>query len=237
MIGGSAVFRTAAEVAAKARTVAGKLLEADASDIVINDEGVSVVGSPGTLLPWSDVVRAAATDGDALAEEEWYVPGAQTFPYGVVVAVVEVDIETGAVQLLRLVAIDDFGNVVNPMIVEGQVHGSLMQGIAQALYEGVEYSSDGQLITASFMDYAVPVATDEVDLVLDRLVHPAPSNALGAKGAGESGCIGAPPAIVNAVLDALAPWGVDHLDMPVTPSRVWEALRAGSPHRPAIPTG
>ena len=236
MIGGSAVFRTAAEVAEKARTVAGKLLEADASDIVISDEGVSVVGSPDTLLPWSDVVRAAAADGDALAEEEWYVPGAQTFPYGVVVAVVEVDIETGVVQLLRLVAIDDFGNVVNPMIVEGQVHGSLMQGIAQALYEGVEYSSDGQLITASFMDYAVPVATDEVDLVLDRLVHPAPSNALGAKGAGESGCIGAPPAIVNAVLDALAPWGVDHLDMPVTPSRVWEALRAGSPHRPAIPT-
>ena len=171
-----------------------------------------------------------------MAAEEWYVPGAQTFPYGVVVAVVEVDLETGVVDLRRLVAIDDFGNVINPMLVEGQVHGSLMQGIAQALYEGVVYSPDGQLMTASLMDYAVPVAGDEVELVLDRLVHPAPSNPLGVKGAGESGCIGAPPAIVNAVLDALAPWGVDHLDMPVTPSRVWEALRAGSPQQSAIPT-
>lgn len=103
-----------------------------------------------------------------------------------------------------------------------------MQGIGQALYEGVEYSPQGQLMTASFMDYVMPVATDEVDLVTERLVYAAPSNALGAKGAGESGCIGAPPAIVNAVLDALRPWGVDDLQMPVTPSQVWEALQRSS---------
>lgn len=229
MIGGSAVYRTAAEVARKAREVGAQLLEADPLDIVIGEAGIAVAGSPGTLLPWAELVARANGEGDPLAAEEWYVPGAQTFPYGVVTAVVEVDVETGIVRLRRLVAVDDFGNVVNPMIVEGQVHGSLMQGIAQALYEGVEYSSDGQLLTASLMDYAVPVATDVVDLVTDRLVHPAPSNTLGAKGAGESGCIGAPPAIVNAVLDALAPWSVDHIDMPVTASRVWEALWAAAP--------
>ncbi len=229
MIGGSAVFRMAGEVRRLAQALGGLSLEADPSDVAISNEGVSVVGSPGTLVPWSDLVRRAGEEGASLAAEEWYVPGAQTFPYGVVVAVVEVEAETGVVRLRRLVAIDDFGNVVNPMIVEGQVHGSLMQGIAQALYEGVEYGEDGQLLTSSFMDYAVPVATDQVELATDRLVHPAPSNALGAKGAGESGCIGAPPAIVNAVLDALAPWDVDHLEMPVTPSQVWEAMRGDGP--------
>jgi len=228
MIGGSAVYRVASDVAEKAKTVVGRLLEADPGDLIIGDEGVSVVGSPDSLLAWPELVAKAEEMELPLVSEEWYVPGAQTFPYGVVAAVVEVAVETGEVHLRRLVAVDDFGNVVNPMIVEGQVHGSLMQGIGQALYEGVEYTTDGQLVTSSFMDYVVPVATDHVDLLIERLVHPAPSNALGAKGAGESGCIGAPPAIVNAVLDALRPWNVDDLQMPITPSQVWEAMRRGT---------
>jgi carbon-monoxide dehydrogenase large subunit len=222
MIGGSAVYRTARTLADKIKRAAAARMEASEADLVIGDEGVSVAGQPGILLTWAELVAGA---GESLSVQEWYVPGAQTFPYGAVAAVVEVDVETGIVQLQKLVAVDDFGNVVNPMLVEGQVHGSLTQGIAQALLEGVEYSPDGQLLTSSFMDYAVPVATNHVEIITDRLVHPAPSNDLGAKGAGESGCIGAPPAIVNAVLDALAPWGVNHLDMPLTPSSVWEAIR------------
>jgi carbon-monoxide dehydrogenase large subunit len=232
MIGGSAVFRTAGVVGEKARRHGAGILEADPADVVVTDAGVAVMGSPGSLVAWDDLVAHAEDAGDPLVAEEWYVPGAQTFPYGVVVAEVEVDAEIGTVDLRRLVAVDDFGNVVNPMIVEGQVHGSLTQGMAQALLEEVVYSPEAQLLTASFMDYPLPVATDTVELITDRLVHPAPSNALGAKGAGESGCIGAPPAIVNAVLDALTPWGVDNLQMPVTPSQVWEAIRSATTSDP-----
>ena len=159
-----------------------------------------------------------------LAAEEWYVPGAQTFPYGVHVAVVEVRLETGEVRIRRLVAVDDCGRVLNPMLVEGQLHGSLMQGIGQALYEGVVYSQDGQLLTSTLMDYEMPRASDAPPIISERLVHPAPSNPLGVKGTGEAGCIGAPPAIVNAVLDALAPYGVTDIQMPLRPATVWEAL-------------
>jgi carbon-monoxide dehydrogenase large subunit len=233
MIGGSAVLRAAAAVKRRVQELAGRILEAAPEDIMVDDAGAAVAGAPDSTVTWAELAAAAAGEGEPLSEEEWYVPGAQTFPYGVVVAVVEVEIETGLVRIRRLVAVDDFGHVVNPMIVEGQVHGSLMQGMAQALLEAAEYSPDGQLLTASLMDYMVPVAADQVDLVIERMVHPAPSNELGAKGAGESGCIGAPPAIVNAVLDAMAPFGVGELDMPVTPSQVWEALRAagGPPSR------
>jgi carbon-monoxide dehydrogenase large subunit len=141
---------------------------------------------------------------------------------------VEVSLETGEVRLDRMVAVDDCGNVLNPMLVEGQLHGSLMQGIGQALYERVQYSEDGQLLTSTLMDYEMPRASDAPPITSDRLVHPAPSNPLGVKGTGEAGCIGAPPAIVNAVLDALAPYGVTNLQMPLTPSTVWTALRAAS---------
>jgi carbon-monoxide dehydrogenase large subunit len=123
-----------------------------------------------------------------------------------------------------MVAVDDCGNVLNPMIVEGQLHGSLMQGIGQALYEGVQYSDQGQLLTSTLIDYAMPRASDAPPITSDRLIHPAPSNPLGVKGTGEAGCIGAPPAIVNAVLDALAPYGVTELEMPLRPATVWEAL-------------
>jgi carbon-monoxide dehydrogenase large subunit len=225
-IGASAIWRTAHVVRRRAIDLVAEMLEASPADVVLEDGSFSIVGVPGTEMTWAEVAEAAGERGIDLAAEELFVPGAQTFPYGVHVAVVEVDLDTGDVTLDRLVAVDDCGNVLNPMIVEGQLHGSLMQGIGQALYEGVQYSEEGQLLTSTLMDYAIPRATDAPPVRSERLVHPAPSNPLGAKGTGEAGCIGAPPAIVNAVLDALAPYGVTDLQMPLRPATVWAALAA-----------
>ncbi|HJQ75704.1 MAG TPA: xanthine dehydrogenase family protein molybdopterin-binding subunit [Acidimicrobiia bacterium] len=233
-IGAAAIWRTAHVVRRKAIDLVAEVLEAAPADVVVADGTFSIVGVPGTEMTWSEVAEAAAQRDVDLSAEEIFVPGAQTFPYGVHVAVVEVDLDTGDVNLDRMVAVDDCGNVLNPMIVEGQLHGSLMQGIGQALYEGVQYSEEGQLLTSTLMDYAMPRATDAPPIKSDRLVHPAPSNPLGAKGTGEAGCIGAPPAIVNAVLDALAPYGVTDLQMPLRPATVWSALAASRGH--ATPT-
>jgi aerobic carbon-monoxide dehydrogenase large subunit len=224
-IGASAIWRTAHVVKAKAIEVASHLLEAAPADIVLSGGRFAVAGVPGSELTWAEVAAEAARTGVELAADEWYVPGAQTFPYGVHVAVVEVSLDTGEVGIRQMVTVDDCGRVINPMLVEGQMHGSLMQGIGQAMYEEIDYSPDGQLLTASLMDYELPRAADAPPIRSGRLVHPAPSNSLGAKGTGEAGCIGAPPAIVNAALDALAPYGVTHLDMPLRPARVWEAIR------------
>jgi aerobic carbon-monoxide dehydrogenase large subunit len=223
-VGGAAIWRTAHVVRRKAIELVADVLDASPEDLVLADGNFSIAGAPGTEVSWSEVAEAAHERGVDLAAEEWYVPGAQTFPYGVHAAVVEVDLDTGDVRLDRIVAVDDCGNVINPMIVEGQLHGSLMQGIGQALFEGVQYSEEGQLLTSTLMDYIVPHATDASAVTSERLVHPAPSNSLGAKGTGEAGCIGAPPAIVNAVLDALAPYGVKDLQTPLRPATVWTAL-------------
>lgn len=223
-IGASAVWRTAHVVRQTAIDLTAQLLEASPADVVLKDGKFSIVGVPGTEIGWQELAAAAADRGVDLSAEEWFIPGAHTFPYGVHVAVVEVSLETGEVHLDRIVAVDDCGNVLNPMLVEGQLHGSLMQGIGQALYEGVHYSEHGQLLTSTLMDYAMPRAADAPPVTSDRLVHPAPSNPLGVKGTGEAGCIGAPPAIVNAVLDALSPYGVTDLQMPLTPATVWAAL-------------
>ncbi len=225
MLGGSAVWRVSSTLASRVRDLTASMLEASPSDVVMTDEGPGIRGVPGAVVPWRDLVAGAGSRGEALIESEFYVSGAQTFPYGVHVAAVEVSLETGEVSIRRLVAVDDYGNVINPMIVEGQSHGSLAQGIGQALMERVVYSDNGQPLTASFMDYPIPAASEMPEIVGSRLVSPAPSNPLGAKGAGEAGCIGAPPAIVNAVLDALRPLGVTDLEMPLTPGRVWQALR------------
>ncbi|HJS71809.1 MAG TPA: molybdopterin cofactor-binding domain-containing protein, partial [Acidimicrobiia bacterium] len=221
---GGAIWRTAHVVRQRAIDLTAELLEASPADVALEDGKFSIVGVPGTEITWSELASAAQERSIELSEEEWFVPGAQTFPYGVHVAVVEVVLATGEVRLQRMVAVDDCGNVLNPMIVEGQLHGSLMQGIGQALYEGVQYSDQGQLLTSTLIDYAMPRASDAPPITSDRLVHPAPSNPLGVKGTGEAGCIGAPPAIVNAVIDALAPYGVTDLQMPLRPATVWEAL-------------
>lgn len=223
-IGGAAIWRSAHVVRERAIDLVADLLESAPADVLLKAGTFCIAGVPGTEMGWSEVAEAAHQRGVDLTAEDWFVPGAQTFPYGVHVAVVEVDLDTGEVDLLRMVAVDDCGNVLNPMIVEGQLHGSLMQGIGQALYEGVQYSEQGQLLTSTLVDYAIPRASDAPPITSERLVHPAPSNPLGAKGTGEAGCIGAPPAIVNAVLDALAPYGVSDIEMPLRPATVWTAL-------------
>lgn len=225
-VGGSAVLRTATEVRERAKQAAADLLEASAADIELVDGAFRVVGSPGSEVTIAEVVTHAGSLGIDLWAAEMFTPGAQTFPYGTHVAVVSVDLETGHVDLLELVVVDDCGNVINPMVVEGQVHGSVMQGIGEALLECIVYDDEGQLLSANLMTYLIPSATQPMPLTTRRLVHPAPSNPLGAKGTGETGCIGVPAAILNAVHDALRPYGVNSVDFPLNAPRVWEAIQA-----------
>ena len=227
-LGGSAVLRTAQAVRDAVLDLAADMLEAAPQDLELTDGRVRVVGSPGTETSLIEVAEEAQSRGVELSAEEMFNPNALTYPYGAYVAVVEVELETGFVNLLQLVAVDDCGNVINPMVVEGQVHGSVMQGIGSALLEEVVYDGDGQPLTTSLMDYLIPSATQPMPLVSKRITHPAPSNPLGAKGTGEAGCIGVPPAVLNAVLDALRPLGVTSLSFPLTPTRVWQAIQAAS---------
>jgi aerobic carbon-monoxide dehydrogenase large subunit len=225
-VGGSAILRRSEVVRDQVLALAGQLLEVDVADLEVSAGSVGVRGAPHLSLTLAEVARAAQQRGEELASEESYSPHAQTFPYGAAAAIVEVDTETGAVDLRRLVAVDDCGTVLDEMIVEGQVHGSLVQGIGQALFEEIVYDEQGQLITSTLMDYLAPTAADLPSIETGRLVHPAPSNPLGAKGSGESGCLGAPPAIVHAVLDALRDHGVRELQVPVTPRHVFDAIAA-----------
>jgi carbon-monoxide dehydrogenase large subunit len=204
------------------------MLEAAEADLELVDGSFRVVGSPGSEIPLADVATRAAALGIELEADEMFNPDAQTSPYGAHIAVVEVLRETGEVRVLQLVAVDDCGNVLNPMIVEGQVHGSVMQGLGSALLESIIYDEDGQPLTTNLVTYLIPTAIQPMPLVSRRLTHPAPSNPLGAKGAGEGGCIGMPPAILNAVRDALRPYGVTRLDLPLSQHRVWQAIHESS---------
>jgi carbon-monoxide dehydrogenase large subunit len=224
-LGGSAVFRTANQVRDQARRIAAGMIEASEADLELVDGHFRVVGSPGSEVSLAKVAANAAEMGIELAAEEMFNPDAQTFPYGAYVAVVEVELETGEVKLLSLAAVDDCGNVLNPMVVEGQLHGSIMQGIGSALLEAIVYDEDGQPLTTNLVTYLIPTSTQPMPLQSRRLFHPAPSNPLGVKGAGEAGCIGVPPAILNAVHDALRDEGVTSISFPLTPARVWEAIR------------
>jgi carbon-monoxide dehydrogenase large subunit len=161
-----------------------------------------------------------------LDDTAYYDPPNCTYPFGTHLAFVEVNKETGAVALTRYVAVDDVGRQINPMIVDGQIHGGITQGVAQALWEGAAYDANGQLVTGSLMDYAVPKASALPAYELGRTETPTPVNPLGVKGAGETGTIASTPAVVNAVMDALAPLGIRHIDMPLTPERVWRAMSA-----------
>jgi carbon-monoxide dehydrogenase large subunit len=161
-----------------------------------------------------------------LEATSFFDPPNFTYPFGTHIAVVEVDADTGTVSLLRYIAVDDVGNVINPMIVDGQVHGGIAQGVAQALWEGAEYDESGQLITGSLMSYGLPKAHQLPFFELDRTVTPSPVNPLGIKGVGEAGTIASPPAVVNAVMDALKPFGVRHIDMPLTAPKVWQAIQS-----------
>jgi len=224
--GASAVWRCAERVRVAAIELVAEMLEAAPEDIRVSGGAFHVAGSADLEVTLAEVAAFAEERQVELRSEERYSQGVQTFPYGVHIATVEVDIETGVVRPLSLVVVDDVGNVLDEMLVGGQVDGSVMQGVGAALFEEMHYSEDGQPRAATFVDYLVPSAMQSVPLIAELFSHPAPSNPLGAKGAGEGGCIGIPPAILNAALDALAPWGVDELQIPLTPNKVWEAIQA-----------
>ncbi len=221
-IGGSALLQAAQALVEKARPVAARLLNAAASSVVNVDGGFAVSGRPDRSVGWE---RIAASADNELRTDATYTADEEAWGCGCCLAQVAVDIETGRVTLEQLHYVDDAGTVVNPRLVDGQIVGGIAQGIGEALLERAVYDADGQLLTGSLMDYALPRADDMPATRLDRLCMPSVFNTLGAKGVGEAGTIGAPPAIVNAVLDALAPLGVEAIDMPMTPERVWRAIR------------
>jgi aerobic carbon-monoxide dehydrogenase large subunit len=221
-MGGSAVAAAAQDVAEQARRQAAALLEAAPEDVELTDGVFGVAGVPGVTLTWEQV----AASGELTAELDVKQEGA-TFPFGAHVSVVEVDTDTGRVTPRRHVAVDDCGRVLNPLLVTGQQHGGIAQGIAQALYEEILFDADGQPITATLADYRMPSAADLFTFECSTTETPTPLNALGAKGIGESATVGSTPAVQNAVIDALSPFGVRHLDLPLTPERVWRAVRDG----------
>ncbi len=228
-IGGTAARLAADDVVEQARKLVADYLETSVDDIVL-DRGLGllhVVGAPSRAISWSDLAsRAAAEDRLAELTAAHEFQAAPTFPFGAHLAVVEVDTETAQVELLRLIAVDDAGTLINPLIAEGQVHGGIATGVAQALYEEVVYDEDGNPLTGTFVGYAFPSAADLPSWEAVEMETPTPMNALGAKGIGESGTIGATPAVHNAVVDALAPFGVRHVDLPANGENVWRALQA-----------
>jgi carbon-monoxide dehydrogenase large subunit len=234
-VGGTAVVLAAGKVIDKARRVAAHMLEASEDDIEFAGGTFSVRGAPGTGKTIQEIAfnvfaahdlpegMEASLDADATFDPESF-----SFPHGTHLCATEVDTETGRVTIRSYVAVDDIGEVINPLIVEGQVHGGLAQGIAQALFEEAVYDDDGNLTTGTLVDYLVPSAADLPSFVTDRTVSPSTTNPLGAKGVGEAGTIASTPAVVNAIVDALRPLGVSEVPMPCTPERVWRAIQEGS---------
>jgi aerobic carbon-monoxide dehydrogenase large subunit len=226
-LAGSAVHNASEEVLTRARELAAELLEANPDDVVVQPGGLGVVGVPSSALPWTTLAGEARRRGEALARQLDF-ESAGSFPFGCHVAVVEVDRQTGMVTLRDLVAVDDCGVVINPLLVTGQVHGGLAQGVAQILFEGVRYDERGNPLTTNLADYAVPSAADLPAFTTAHTVTPSPNNPLGAKGVGESGTTGSVAAVWNAVIDALTPLGVLHLDPPFTPEKVWLAIESAN---------
>lgn len=230
-VGGTAIHLSVDKIKEKARRIAAHLLEANLDDVVFENGRCYVKGSPEVGKTIQEIALAASVAYDLpreiepfLDETTYYDPPNCTFPFGTHVCVVEIDRETGHVTPVKYVAVDDVGNVLNPLIVDGQVHGGITQGMAQALYEGAVYNDDGQLLTGSLNDYAVPRASMLPSYELDKTCTPTTVNPMGVKGAGEAGTIAATPAVANAVIDSLKHLGVRHIDMPLTPERVWRAL-------------
>ena len=231
--GGAAVWTASGELVDTARKLAAKLLEASEVDIVLDKDTASfhVAGTPAVAKSWAELSLAAKTDGgleDGLQAATYFQASSPTFPFGAHVAVVEVDTETGQVRHLRHIACDDAGTVLNPLLLEGQIHGGVAQGTAQALLEEVRYDSDGNPITSNLADYAFISAAELPSFEIVHMETPTFVNPLGAKGIGESGTIGSTPAVQSAVVDAVAHLGVRHIDMPCTAERVWNAIQAAS---------
>jgi carbon-monoxide dehydrogenase large subunit len=228
-VGGAAVNQAAIEVVDMAKALASELLEADAADVVLDklSGAFHVAGTPAIAHSWGELAQASLDRHGAplLAEVDFDSPGA-TYPFGTHVAVVEVDIDTGTVELIRHIAVDDAGRILNPLLAEGQVHGGIAQGAAQALLEEFSYDAAGNPLTGNFADYSIISAAELPSFETAFTETPTPRNPLGAKGIGESGTIGSTPAVHNAVVDAVAHLGVRHIDMATTPERVWLAIQA-----------
>jgi carbon-monoxide dehydrogenase large subunit len=226
-LGGSAIAAATAQLVDSARDRAAELLEAAVDDVLLDAESGNfhVTGTPSVTVSWMDV---ASKLDNPLYEFHDFTAEMPTFPSGAHVAVVEVDRETGRTELLRLVAADDAGRIINPLLAEGQVHGGAAQGVAQVLLESIEYDEYGNLLTSNFMDYPVISAAELPSFEVIHLETPTWVNELGAKGVGESGTIGSIPAVYNAVIDAITHLGVRHLETPLSPERVWRALQEGA---------
>ncbi len=225
--GGSAIYEASQVVLEKGKQLAASLLEASAEDIVVGEGALQVAGVPAKSISWADLASAAVEQEieGGLAHELDFDGTDSTYPFGSHVAVVEIDRDTGHVELLRHIAVDDCGTILNPMLVHGQQHGGIAQGIAQALWEHVQYDEDANPVTASLMDYLMPSAAELPSFEVSNTETASPRNPLGAKGIGESGTIGSTPAVHNAVCDAVAHLGIEHVDMPCTPQAVWKALQ------------
>jgi carbon-monoxide dehydrogenase large subunit len=231
-VAGGALKESAGKVVEKAREIAANKLEAAPEDIEFAEGEFHVAGAPSRSVTIQDVAGMAYYDEEALPEgaergleaTTYFDPANYTFPFGTHAAVVEVDPDSGELEIEQYAAVDDVGTQINPKIVEGQIHGGVAQGIGQAIYEEAVYDDNGNLLTGSMQDYAVPKAEHLPDVEWESTVTPSPHNPLGVKGVGEAGAIAAPPAVVNAVLDALEPFGVAEIDMPLTPERVWQTV-------------
>lgn len=227
-VGGAAVFNAVQRLKEKMKTIASHMLEASATDVTLEDGKFSVAGSPQKAVAFAEVAATANLSNTlatgiepGLETTVFFEPEACVFPFGTHICTVEVDKETGEAKLTRFVAVDDCGRQINPLLVEGQVHGGIAQGVGQALWEQVVYDENGQLLTSTFMDYAMPMAPEFPPFELDSTVTLTPVNPLGVKGVGEAGTIGSTPAVANAIADAL---GVAHVDMPFTAEKLWKLI-------------
>ena len=230
---GSAVHVASETVLDKAKRLAGHLLEASPEDIVKGEGGLHVAGVPANALTWGQLSKAANDEAKrpndmaaGLSHELDFDGTDSTFPFGTHVSFVEVDTDTGETTMLRHIAVDDCGRILNPLLVRGQQHGGIAQGIAQALFEIVDYDADGNPVTANLLNYAMPSAAEMINFETFNTETPSPRNPLGAKGIGESGTIGSTSAVQNAVIDAVSHLGVKHIDMPLTAEAVWQAIQA-----------
>ena len=233
VLGGTAIVMSIDKVLTRAKVLAAHLLKVNSKRVEFRSGKFFVKGSPKKSLGWKDIAPAAYVAKDlppnfepGLEASSFFEPPNCTYPFGCHIVAVELDRDTGAVKIVNYVAVDDCGPQINPLLVEGQVQGGITQSLGQALFERTVYDENGQLLTGEFMDYAMPRAADVPDYVLDSTVTPSPSNPMGIKGVGEAGTIGATPAIANAVLDALSPFGVRHLDLPLTPETIWKVLQS-----------
>ncbi len=239
-VGGAAIHMANEKILEKARKIAAHKLEVNEEDVTYDSGVFSVRGLPSKGVTFQEAALDAYLAWNlppgmepALEGTAFYNPKNFTYPFGAHIAVVSVDPETGDVKLLRYVAVDDVGRIINPMIVEGQIHGGLVQGIGQALWEGAEFDNQGQLVTGSFLDYTVPKARFFPKFETAHTETPSPHNPLGVKGVGETGAIASTPCIVNAVMDALRPFDIQDLPMPLTPQKVWQAIRQAQTKEPA----